>query len=316
MLPIINDPRLIVGYETGEDAGVYRLSEDVALIQTIDFFTPIANDPHVFGRIAVANALSDVYAMGGKPLLAMNVVCFPIKKMPRDVLEEILRGAVEKLKEAETLLVGGHSVEDDEIKYGLSVTGVVHPDKVVLNSGAKPGDYLILTKPLGTGIIATAIKGGRATTEAEEKVYAIMSELNRKASEAMQEAGANACTDITGFGLIGHAYEMARASNVGIVLHASRIPIIEEAIEYAEKGLIPEGSYRNKQYCENVIRIAPEISPAIGDILFDAQTSGGLLISISPERVNRFLEIFPESDSTRIVGEVIDEDQKMVIIKP
>ncbi|GAB4537036.1 MAG: selenide, water dikinase SelD [Thermodesulfovibrionia bacterium] len=316
MLPSIKDPNLIVGYETGEDAGVYRLSEDIALIQTIDFFTPIANDPYIFGQIAVANALSDVYAMGGVPLLAMNVVCFPIKKIERDVLERILMGAVDKLREAETLLVGGHSVEDDEIKYGLSVTGVVHPDKVVLNSGARPGDYLILTKPIGTGIITTAIKGNRATVEAEERVYRVMIELNRRASEAMQKAGANACTDITGFGLIGHAYEMARASDVGIVLYASRIPIIEEAIGYAERGLIPEGSYRNKEYCEKVISVSPDIPPVIGDILFDAQTSGGLLISINPDRAAKFFELFPESDSTRIVGEVTEENKKMVIIKP
>jgi len=315
VLPITKDPNLIVGYETGEDAGVYRLSDDIALIQTIDFFTPIANDPYIFGQIAVSNALSDVYAMGGRPLLAMNVVCFPIRTLSKDVLRAILRGAVDKLKEAETLLVGGHSVEDEEIKYGLSVTGLIHPDRVFLNSGARPGDYLILTKPLGTGIISTAIKGGRATKKAEEKAYMIMTELNRRASEAMQEAGANACTDITGFGLVGHAHEMAKASNVGIVIHASKIPIIDEAIEYAERGFIPEGSYRNRDYCKRIIKISDRLSPVMLDILFDAQTSGGLLISISPERVKRFFEIFPETDFTRIIGNVIEDNQNRVIIE-
>lgn len=313
MLPLVKNPNLIVGYETGEDAGVYKLSEDIALIQTLDFFTPIANDPYIFGQIAAANSLSDVYAMGGKPLLAMNIVCFPIKKMPKEVLGKILRGAADKLKEAETLLVGGHSVEDEEIKYGLSVTGIVHPAKVILNAGARSSDYLILTKPLGTGIIATAVKGGRATVEAEKKAYTIMSELNRKASEAMQTAGAHACTDITGFGLVGHAYEMAKASNAGITLYASRIPIIDEAVEYAERGFIPEGDYRNKEYCKKAIKISPEISPAIADILFDAQTSGGLLISISQDKADEFLKLYPKAN---VVGEVTDSNRGIIIIEP
>ncbi len=315
-LPHIKDPLLIAGFEENEDAGVYKLSNEVALIQTLDFFTPITNDPYLFGQIAAANALSDVYAMGGRPLLAMNIVCFPIKKMDKEVLREILRGAAVKLMEAETLLLGGHSVEDEEIKYGLSVTGVVHPDRVVLNSGAVPGDYLILTKPLGTGIIATAVKGGRASSDAEVKSFRIMCELNRMASEAMLKAGVHACTDITGFGLIGHAYEMAKAGNVGITLYASKVPVIDEAIEYAEMGLIPEGDYRNKIYCEKMIEVEPAVSLPVLDVMFDAQTSGGLLIALSPDRTEEFFNLFTATGMAGVVGEVTEDNPGKILIKP
>ena len=204
----MDDPNLIVGMERAEDAGVYKLSDDLAIIQTVDFFTPIVDDPYMFGQIAAANALSDVYAMGGKPLTAMNIVCFPIKTMDISILREILKGGLDKMKEAGVTLVGGHSVEDSELKYGLSVTGTIHPLKVLTNVGAKVGDRLILTKPLGTGIINTAIKGGMATEDSIEMVTRYMASLNKKASEVMQEIGANACTDVTGFGLLGHAFEM------------------------------------------------------------------------------------------------------------
>jgi selenide,water dikinase len=315
-LPTMKDPMLIVGYETGEDAGVYKISDDLALIQTIDFFTPIANDPYIYGQIAAANSLSDVYAMGGRPLLAMNIVCFPIKTIPRDVLIEVLRGAADKLREAETILVGGHSVEDDEMKYGLSVTGVVHPDRVVLNSGAQPGDYLILTKPLGTGIISTAVKGRRASSEEEESCLNIMRSLNKGASEAMQKVGVHACTDITGFGLIGHSYEMAKASGVGIVLYATKIPVIPKAIEYAERGFIPQGDYRNRDYCLNIVKTDPSLSSSLLDVMFDAQTSGGLLISVGRDRLDEFLNVYPETESSRIVGEVVKDHPRNIDIRP
>ncbi|GAG21171.1 unnamed protein product, partial [marine sediment metagenome] len=207
-LPLVDDPNLLVGLERGDDAGVYKLNDDLAIIQTIDFITPIVDDPYTFGQIAAANALSDVYAMGGKPLTAMNVVCFPIQNQDISVLGEILRGGWDKLREAEVALVGGHSIEDPELKYGLSVTGVVHPTKMVTKEGAKTGDKLILTKPLGTGIVSTAIKGGVAGEEAVARIAVSMTTLNKRASELMQEAGVHACTDITGFGLLGHACGM------------------------------------------------------------------------------------------------------------
>ncbi len=211
-LPLETDPNLLVGRETSDDAGVYKLRDDLALIQTLDFFTPIVNDPYLFGQIAAVNALSDVYAMGGKPLTAMNIVCFPKKTLDKSVLKEILKGGLEKIHEAGALLVGGHSVDDVELKYGLSVTGIIHPDKVMTNAGARPGDQLILTKPIGTGIIATALKGKAASPEAEEAMIRVMVESNRIGAEVMQEVGAHVCTDITGFGLLGHALEMAIAS--------------------------------------------------------------------------------------------------------
>ena len=213
-LPLEEDPNLLVGRETSDDAGVYRLSGEVALVQTVDFITPVVNDPYDFGRIAAANALSDVYAMGGRPLTAMNIVCFPVKQMDKEILREILRGGLAKVHEAGAALVGGHSVEDPEIKYGLSVTGVVHPDRVLTNAGARPGDAFILTKPLGTGILATAIKAGLASDEVQRRAVEVMAMLNRKAAEIMGSYPVNSCTDITGFGLLGHALEIATASKV------------------------------------------------------------------------------------------------------
>ena len=223
-LPLETDPNLLVGRETSDDAGVYKLRDDLALIQTLDFFTPIVNDPYLFGQIAAVNALSDIYAMGGKPLTAMNIVCFPKNTLDKSVLKEILKGGLEKIHEAGALLVGGHSVDDVELKYGLSVTGIVHPDKVMTNAGARPGDQLILTKPIGTGIIATALKGKAASREAEEAMIRVMVESNRIGAEVMQEIGAHGCTDITGFGLLGHALEMAVASKHSLTIYALRSP--------------------------------------------------------------------------------------------
>jgi selenide,water dikinase len=279
-LPVEVHPDLLVGRETSDDAGVVRVREDLALIQTVDFFTPIVNEPRDFGRIAAANALSDVYAMGGKPLTAMNVVCFPQDRLPLEVLKEILLGGIEVVHEAGALLVGGHSVDDPELKYGLSVTGTVHPDRVITNRGARPGDLLILTKPLGTGILATAIKGRMLHREAREEAVQWMTALNREAAEAMQEVGVHACTDITGFGLLGHALEMAQASGVALEIHASRVPILESALEMARLGMIPAGTFANRRFCERSIQVSPEVDDLLLDCLADAQTSGGLLISV------------------------------------
>jgi selenide,water dikinase len=284
------DPNLLVGRETSDDAGVYKIRDDLALIQTLDFFTPIVNDPYRFGQIAAVNALSDVYAMGGRPLTAMNIVGFPKKTMDKGILKEILRGGLEKIHEAGALLVGGHSIDDAELKYGLSVTGIVHPDRVMTNAGARPGDRLLLTKPLGTGIIATALKGKFSSPEAEEVLIAVMVELNRVAAEVMEEVGAQACTDITGFGLLGHALEMANGSRCGMILRASRVPILSFAREYAQMGLVPAGTYANRNYCRQSLIVDPAIPSPMLDILADAQTSGGLLISVTENRAAEMLK--------------------------
>ena len=307
---------MIVGIERADDAGVYKISEEVALVQTIDFFTPIVDDPYWFGQIAAANALSDVYAMGGRPLTAMNVVCFPIKEMPFTILQEILRGGLDKMKEAGVVLVGGHSVEDPELKYGLSVTGIVHPERVIRNQGARPGDRLVLTKPLGTGIINTAVKAGLAEGETVERVTRTMAALNRGASEAMQEVGASACTDITGFGLLGHACEMIEGTEVGMVIYASKVPYFPEAEEFAKMGLVPGGTYRNREFREQMVNLHPEIPPWLVDILFDAQTSGGLLISVPSSKVEALLErLRKRGVEAALIGEVTREHPGRIVVK-
>ena len=302
--------------ERAEDAGVYKLTDDLAVIQTLDFFTPIVDDPYSFGQVAAANALSDVYAMGGRPLTAMNIVCFPIKTMDISVLQEILAGGLEKVHEAGAIVVGGHTVEDDELKYGLSVTGVIHPAKVVLNTGARAGDRLILTKPLGTGIISTAIKGGVASAGAEAKIVKSMTTLNRKAAELMQETGVHAGTDVTGFGLLGHAGEMIDGSDVGMVIHSAAVPFFTEAKEYAEKGLTPGGLHRNREFRASMVSMKKSVPDYMADILFDPQTSGGLLISVAPEKAQDLLarmhrEGIPEA---ALVGEVVAEPKGKIIV--
>lgn len=283
-----SDPRLLAGIGGGEDAGVYRLNEEIALIQTVDFFTPIVDDPYLFGRIAAANALSDVYAMGGKPILAMNLVAFPIRTMDCAVLREILRGGLEALNEAETLLVGGHSIEDDQIKYGLSVTGTVEPERVLLNSGARPGDQLLLTKPIGTGILATALKGGLADGETEALIGRVMALLNREAALAMAAVGGvHGCTDITGFGLLGHLYELAAASRVAINLDSAAVPLLPQTLHFAAMGIIPEGAHHNRNHYRQHVhsQLAPE--DPLEMVLYDPQTSGGLLIAAPPAIISQ-----------------------------
>lgn len=279
----------MIGRETSDDAGVYRLTDDMALVQTIDFITPVVNDPYDFGRIAAANSLSDVYAMGGRPLTAMNVVCFPVQTMDKAVLREILRGGLDVVHEAGAVLVGGHSVEDPEIKYGLSVTGVVRPDRVIANSGVKPGDALILTKPLGTGVLATAIKAGLLSEQAQRRAVEVMATLNRKAAEIMSGYPVNGCTDVTGFGLLGHALEMARGSKVAIALFVGEVPLLPEALDSARMGLVPGGSFSNRSFCSRHVLGAERIDPVLLDLLADAQTSGGLLISLPGDLAASFL---------------------------
>lgn len=306
-LPLIRDRNLIVGIERAEDAGVYKLTDELAIIQTMDFFTPIVDDPYSFGQIAVANALSDVYAMGGKALTAMNIVCFPKDILDIAVLKEILAGGLSKMHEAGVLLVGGHSVEDPELKYGLSVTGTIHPAKVVLNSGAEAGDRLILTKPLGTGIISTAIKREQVDEEVVARVIRSMASLNLKASELMQAVGVNACTDITGFGLLGHAAEMVDGTDVGMIIHAAATPFFPEAKELAEKGFIPGGLQRNRDFRINMVEINKDVPAYLADIFFDPQTSGGLLISLPEPAAGLLLERLHAAGiaEAAIIGEVV-----------
>lgn len=292
--------------ETSDDAGVYVLTDEIALIQTLDFFTPIVNDPYTFGQIAAANALSDVYAMGGRPLTALNIVCYPSKTLPKEALQAILAGGLDKIHEADALLVGGHSVDDTELKYGLSVTGVVHPRRVLTNAGARVGDRLILTKPLGTGIIATAMKGRIASPAAEAQAAAVMTALNRQAAECLEGFPVHAVTDITGFGLLGHALEMAAGSRVELTLYTSQVPVLEAAREYAALGLVPAGTFANRNFCQNMLSVTPGVEDVDLDLLADAQTNGGLLIAVAGEQAEDLLACLHERGVTAaaVIGEV------------
>jgi selenide,water dikinase len=303
--------------ETLDDAGVYRLTDDLAIIQTVDFFTPIVDDPYVFGQIAAANALSDVYAMGGTPVTAMNMLCFPIKTMGISVMEDILRGGMDKIHEADVALIGGHSVDDPELKYGLSVTGTVHPDRMVPNAGARPGDKLILTKPLGTGIINTAIKAGLASEDLIGRVSRSMAALNRTASELMQEIGVHACTDITGFGLLGHSAQLADQSDVELAFDLASIPRFAEVENLAQRGLCPGGLFRNKEYYERRVSFADGIAEHVRDILFDAQTSGGLLICLEQGKAETLLGRLHDAGivEAAIVGEVVAGDKGRISVR-
>jgi selenide,water dikinase len=308
-LPAESDPNLLVGRETSDDAGVYRLTPDIALIQTLDFFTPIVNDPYDFGQIAAANALSDVYAMGGRPLTAMNIVCFPIKQLEKSILREILRGGIDKIHEAGASLVGGHSVDDVELKYGLAVTGIVAPDKVLTNAGAQPGDVLVLTKPIGTGVLATAIKAGLASAATTQHATAVMATLNKTAADVMAAYPVHACTDITGFGLLGHALEVALASHARLVIDTESVPLLPDVLDLGGMGLIPAGSYANRNYCAHQVCKAAAIDPLRLDLLADAQTSGGLLIVLARQYGEAIVAQLHERGvaDAIIIGEVIGE---------
>ena len=281
-IPKISDPNVLVGIDTADDAGVYRLNDETALIQTLDFFTPIVDDPYLFGQIAATNSLSDVYAMGGRPLTAMNIVTFPICRLAPEVLLAILSGGQQKIAEAGAVMLGGHTIDDDEPKYGLSVTGVVHPDKVLTNAGARPGDALVLTKAIGTGVLYTAMRAELFATGVAAAA-ASMARLNKYAAEVMLRYPVNACTDITGFGLLGHAFELADASQVDLELDSRAVPLLPEAAEAAGMGLVPAGAYANRDYLKQV-DFQPAVPVNLQDLLFDPQTSGGLLISLPADR--------------------------------
>ena len=306
----------MVGLDTSDDAGVYRLSNDLAIIQTVDFFTPVVDDPYFFGQIAAVNAMSDVYAMGGRPLTAMNIICFPVKSMEISMLKEVLRGGLDKIKEAGALLVGGHSVEDDEFKYGLSVTGIIHPDHVLTNNGARLGDLLVLTKPLGLGIINTAIKGNLADKRLIDEVTSIMTTLNAGAAEELKHLNISACTDVTGFGILGHACEMIEDREIALKIYPEKVPIIGEALDFAKMGLVPEGTYRNRDFRKGCLVGVEKMDNSLMDILFDPQTSGGLLIAVQREEADALVSRLKDKglEASSVIGEFIEGPAGKIIL--
>jgi len=308
-------PDLIVGLEGGDDAAVYRISREQAIIQTVDFFPPVVDDPYDYGAIAAANAMSDVYAMGGEVLLALNVAAFPAT-LPMEIINEILRGGAEKVAEAGGVVAGGHTLTDEEPKYGLCVTGIVHPDSVVTRAGAQVGDTLVLTKPLGVGLITTALRDQEAEPEHVEGAVKSMLRLNRAAAQTMQQVGVHACTDVTGFALLGHAWEMAERSKVGLKIPVSALPLLPGALDYAARGFIPGGLVRNRHYIlENDRAVLPEgLSEEMIDLLFCPETSGGLLISLPPDRLTLLQELLTQRGEEHwVIGEVIEGDKIEVV---
>lgn len=283
-LPAQSHPDLLVGTETSDDAGVFRISDDTALVQTVDFFPPLVDDPFDFGRIAATNALSDVYAMGGEPLTALNIVGWPDKELGYEVLAEILRGGAEVVKAAGAVIVGGHSVRDSEVKYGLSVTGRVDPRRILTNAGAKAGDRLVLTKPIGSGVITTAVKNGTLPPEELGEAVRVMTTLNRAGRDAALAVGVNACTDVTGFGLLGHAFELADGSHCAVNIFASRVPLLNHALRLAEQGVLTRAHKSTREYLGERLEIDAAVAAPLAGVLLDAQTSGGLLLSVAGDR--------------------------------
>ena len=314
-LPV--DPNLLVGLERADDAGVYRISDKLAMVQTVDFFPPMVDDPYSFGQIAAANALSDVYAMGGVPKTAMNIVAFPAKTMDISILRTIIEGGLDKMREAGVVLVGGHTIEDSELKYGLSVTGFIHPDRILTKKNLQVGDILILTKPVGTGIVATAIKAGLAEQPLIDKVTLAMATLNREAALTMEDFTVHACTDITGFGLLGHLAEMVVDSGCGIRINSANMPIYIEALEWAAMGLIPAGTYNNRDFRGPFVEFAPGVDQCIQDLFFDPQTSGGLLIAVAAGEAEKLVAALKAKgiESAAIIGEVIAEPVEKIIVE-
>ena len=307
-LPPQPNENVIVGFDLADDAGVFRLTDDIALVQTLDFFTPVADDPFVYGQVAAVNSLNDVYAMGGKPLSALSIVCYP-QKGDFDVLGQILAGGQSAMNAEGVVVIGGHSVDDAEMKFGYAVTGIVHPDRVIANAGAKPGDVLVLTKPIGTGAINTAIKKGIASKETEAAAIVAMTTSAARASKVMVGLEANACTDITGFGLLGHAYEMAKASDVSLGIDSPNVPLLPDVLDFIAKGMLTRGDKNNRVYVGNNISFADAVSPHMQSALFDPQTAGGLLISISRDKVDQYLD---QVAGSVIIGEVFKRDEKLI----
>jgi len=299
-------PNLLVGLEISDDAAVYRINGDVAIIQTLDFFTPVVDDPYDYGAIAAANAMSDVYAMGGEVVLALNICGFPPDLSP-DIVSEILRGGAEKVAEAGGVLASGHTLDDKEPKYGLSVMGLIHPDRILTKAGAQPGDVLVLTKPLGVGIITTAFKGDVADPAHIAVAVESMKQLNRTASRLIQQAGVRGCTDITGFALLGHSYEMAEKSGVRLRFHVGDLPFLDGAVEYADQWLFPAGTCNNERGYEHAVQFTPEVSEEMQQLLYTPETSGGLLVAVPPTKLEVLLALFAdEGHPCWVVGEAVE----------
>lgn len=312
--PPVSD-KLLVGIDGVDDAGVYQISEDMALVLTVDFFPPIVDDPYTFGQVAAANALSDVYAMGGRPITALNILAVPAT-MPFDLVGDVLRGGASKIVEAGAVIAGGHSIKDTELKYGLAVTGLIDPRRIMTNSHAQVDDILILTKPIGTGIVATVVKRNRAKPEEEAAAIAVMTALNKAAGESMADYGAHAATDITGFGLAGHAYEMAHASGVTLEIEYSRLHILPGVAEYARAGIRTGGANANREYLKDKVSFASGLDLTVGDIVFDPQTSGGMLIALPPNRAHEFLNyLISKNVDAVIIGRVLQSGSMPIIIK-
>jgi selenide, water dikinase len=309
-------PELLVGHETSDDAGVYQLTDSIALIQTLDYFTPIVDDPYMFGQIAAANALSDVYAMGGEPKTVLNIVGYPVKKLGPDPLAEILRGASDKVVESGAVTIGGHSIDDQEPKFGLSVTGIVHPDKVWKNVGAKPGNVLVLSKPIGVGILTTGIKRAAVSAEQERLVTETMAMLNKSAAEELKAFHPYAVTDVTGFGLLGHGSEIAKGSNVSFEIRLTSVPVLEGTYELAEKGIVPGGSKSNHKWLLNDVEY-DTISQDEQMVLCDAITSGGLLVALDESEASQYVKALHERGlkDAAIIGKVIEKKEKLIYVK-
>ncbi len=311
----INFPGVLVGLEAAADAGIFQLRDDLALVQTVDFFTPIVDDPYDFGRIAATNSLSDVYVMGGKPVTALNIACYPAKGEP-DILAAILNGGVDQAAAAGVAIIGGHTVDDPEIKYGLAVTGIVHPQQIVHNHTAQIGDALVLTKPLGTGILSTAVKRGLLSDASIRQLTDSMLQLNRAASETMVAMGVHAATDVTGFGLLGHAYEMASASGVTFRIEANAVPLLPEVLHFAEQGCIPGGNRNNAEFVQDHVQVRESLPPLLVKVLHDPQTAGGLLVSLEPGKVREYLDRLGEQGVVaRQIGEVIPPRTVNIIVE-
>lgn len=315
-LPKQLDPNVLIGFDTADDAGVYRLTDELALVQTVDFFTPIVDDPYTFGQIAAANSLSDVYAMGGRPISALSIVGFPNKAEQAGILEKILQGGLAKMQEAKCTVIGGHSIGDDEIKFGYAVTGVVNPQRVWANAGARAGDRLVLTKRLGTGIIGTALKQGAASEEAVQAAIDSMSTLNCVASEVGLNFPVHGATDITGFGLLGHAREMAKGSKVSLVLDHAKIDFLPGALDYSRQGFIPGGLKRNIEFIASCVEFADGISEEVRNLLFDPQTSGGMLFSVEGrESANLVKSLAERGVPAREIGEVLAKTHPLILVR-
>lgn len=314
-MPKFSDPNLLVGFNTNDDASVYKINDSTALIQTVDIFPPIVDDPFDYGQIAAANALSDVYAMGGRPKLAMNILCIP-ENLPKETVQGILQGGYEKVAEADAMITGGHTLKDSEPKYGLSVTGFAHPSEILTNSNAKPGDLLILTKALGTGILTTAAKAGLLTDNDYREMVSSMKALNKDAAEIMKRFPVNSCTDVTGFGLMGHAFEMAGGSGCTIQLNAAEVPMLKDAVKMAETGIIPAGAYSNRDYLKGKVLISDMVSLAVSDVLFDPQTAGGLLISVPEREGLKLLSALSDAiPVAKIIGSVGEYKEYGILVK-